>query len=47
MPVEVLFPDGGGCLEVASSADWSRVLGIDAAFAARHTAISRTRAVLG
>jgi hypothetical protein len=32
MPVEALFPQGGGCLEVASSSSsgWSRVLGIDA-----------------
>ena len=30
MPVEVLFPQGGGCLELASSSGWSRVLGIDA-----------------
>jgi hypothetical protein len=30
MPVEALFPKGGGCLELASSSGWSRVLGIDA-----------------
>ncbi len=32
MPVEALFPQGGGCLELASSSSsgWSRVLGIDA-----------------
>src|SRR5215217_9504907 len=30
MPVEALFPAGGGCLELACSAGWSRVLGIDA-----------------
>ena len=30
IPVEALFPQGGGCLEVASSSGWSRVLGIDA-----------------
>src|SRR5215217_7461030 len=29
MPVESLFPEGGGCLELESSG-WSRVLGIDA-----------------
>jgi hypothetical protein len=30
MPVESLFPYGGGCIELASSSGWSRVLGIDA-----------------
>ena len=30
MPVEVLFPEGRGCFELASSSGWSRVLGIDA-----------------
>ena len=30
MPVEALFPQGGGCIELASSSGWSRVLGIDA-----------------
>jgi hypothetical protein len=30
MPVEALFPHGGGCLELASSSGWSRVLGMDA-----------------
>jgi hypothetical protein len=30
IPVEALLPQGGGCLEVASSSGWSRVLGIDA-----------------
>jgi hypothetical protein len=30
MPVESLFPWGGGCIELASSSGWSRVLGIDA-----------------
>jgi hypothetical protein len=30
MPVESLFPEGGGCLELESSTGWSRVLGIDA-----------------
>jgi hypothetical protein len=32
MPVEALFPQGGGCFELASSSScgWSRVLGIDA-----------------
>jgi hypothetical protein len=29
MPVEALFPQGGGCLELASSSGWSWVLGID------------------
>jgi hypothetical protein len=29
MPVESLFPQGGSCIELASSG-WSRVLGIDA-----------------
>jgi hypothetical protein len=30
MPVESLFPEGGGCIKLASSAGWSRILGIDA-----------------
>ena len=31
MPVESLFPQGGSCIELASSfSGWSRVLGIDA-----------------
>ena len=30
MPVEALFPQGGGCIELASSSGWSRVLRIDA-----------------
>jgi hypothetical protein len=29
IPIEALFPEGGGCLELASSG-WSRVLGMDA-----------------
>ena len=29
LPVVSLFPEGGGCVELASSG-WSRVLGIDA-----------------
>jgi hypothetical protein len=29
MPVEALFPKGGGCIELASSSGWSRVLRID------------------
>jgi hypothetical protein len=29
MPVEALFPQGGGCIELASSSGWSRVLRID------------------
>ena len=36
MPVEALFPQGGGCLELASSSGWSRVLGIDAVGGAPH-----------
>ena len=35
MPVEALFPQGGGCFELASSG-WSRVLGIDAVGGAPH-----------
>ena len=30
MSVEALFPQGAGCLELASSSGWSRVLGMDA-----------------
>ena len=30
MPVQALFPQGGGCLQLASSSGWSRVVGIDA-----------------
>jgi len=30
MPVELLFPQGGGCIELAASAGRSRILGIDA-----------------
>jgi hypothetical protein len=30
VPVEALFPQGGGCIRVAASSGWSRVLGIDA-----------------
>jgi hypothetical protein len=30
MPVQALFPQGGGCLQLASSPGWSRVSGIDA-----------------
>ena len=30
MPAESLLPQGGGCIELASSSGWSRVLGIDA-----------------
>ena len=30
MPLESLFPQGGGCIELASSSGWSRVLRIDA-----------------
>ena len=30
MPVESLFPEGGGSIRLASSAGWSRILGIDA-----------------
>ena len=30
MPVESLFPLGGGCIKLAASSGWSRVLGIDA-----------------
>jgi hypothetical protein len=26
----LLFPQGGGCIELAASAGWSRILGIDA-----------------
>jgi hypothetical protein len=29
MPVESLFPEGGGCIKLAASSGWSRVLGID------------------
>jgi hypothetical protein len=29
MSVEALFPQGGGCIELASSSGWSRVLRID------------------
>jgi hypothetical protein len=29
MPRESLFPQGGGCIELASSSCWSRVLRID------------------
>jgi hypothetical protein len=29
MPVEALFPQGGGCIELASTSGWSRVLRID------------------
>jgi hypothetical protein len=36
MPVEVLFPEGRACLELASSSGWSRVLGIDAIGGAPH-----------
>jgi hypothetical protein len=36
MPVEVLFPEGRGCLELASSSCWSRILGIDAIGGAPH-----------
>jgi hypothetical protein len=36
MPVEALFPQGGGCLELASTSGWSRVLGIDAVGAPPH-----------
>jgi hypothetical protein len=32
MPIESLFPQGGSCIELASSSSgWSRVVGIDAA----------------
>ena len=31
IPVEALFPQGGGCIELASSSGWSRVLRIDPA----------------
>ena len=30
MPVESLFPQGGGCIELAPSSGWSRVRRIDA-----------------
>jgi hypothetical protein len=30
MPVESLFPEGGGGIKLAASSGWSRVLGIDA-----------------
>jgi hypothetical protein len=37
IPVEALFPQGGGCLASASSSSgWSRVLGIDAVGGAPH-----------
>jgi hypothetical protein len=35
IPVEALFPQGGGCFELGSSG-WSRVLGIDAIGGAPH-----------
>jgi hypothetical protein len=37
MPVEALFPQGEGCLELASSSSgWSRILGIDAVGGSPH-----------
>jgi hypothetical protein len=37
IPVEALFPQGDGCVELASSSSgWSRVLGIDAVGGAPH-----------
>src|SRR5688572_18870830 len=30
MPVEALFPQGGGCIQLASSPGWARIQGIDA-----------------
>jgi hypothetical protein len=36
MPVEALFPQGGGCLQLASSSGWSRVVGIDVVGGAPH-----------
>ena len=30
MPVESLFPEGGGCIELAAFSGWSRVVGVDA-----------------
>jgi hypothetical protein len=30
MPVKALFPQGGGCIELASSSGWPRIMGIDA-----------------
>ena len=30
MPVESLFPQGGGGIKLAANSGWSRVLGIDA-----------------
>ena len=36
MPVESLLPQGGGCIKLASSSGWSRVLRIDAVGGAPH-----------
>jgi hypothetical protein len=30
MPIESLFPQGGGGIKLAASSGWSRVMGIDA-----------------
>jgi hypothetical protein len=36
MPVEALFPLGGGCLDLASSSGWSRVSEVDAVGGSPH-----------
>jgi hypothetical protein len=30
VPVESLFPEGGGCIELAAFSGWSRFVGVDA-----------------
>jgi hypothetical protein len=30
VPIESLFPQGGGCIKLAAYSGWSRVMGIDA-----------------